>query len=105
MKDNTNPLHGVFHLAKGRGHYRLRRYFPTPALAPLVEQFWLVNWTLPPGESHLQENLPDPNCHWVFDSAGSHVQMVVSNKFSYEMRENGRVIGVKFVAGALACPL
>ena len=101
LDHNTNELQGVLKLNHAKDKYQLRRYFPGDALKHLVEQYWLVAWDLPQGEEHAQQNLPDPNCHLVIEGKHSYIQGVVSQKFSYNMKGRGQIIGVKFTAGAL----
>lgn len=101
MKTNEGELRGVLHLNAGKDKYRLRRYFPSDALKPLVEQYWLVSWALAQGETHHQQNLPDPNMHLVIEKNHCYVQSVVSKKFTYTMRGHGQIIGVKFALGSL----
>ena len=83
-------------------NYTLRRYFPSDCLAGLIEQFWFVSWDLPEGQSHIQQNLPDPNFHFVINNDRIKVLGPIKRKYQFEMLGKGDIIGVKFNLGALA---
>lgn len=102
MKQNNNEISGILHQSKNKLNYDLRRYFPDGVVADLVEQYWFVDWTLEPGKEHLQQNLPDPNFHLVFENGKAKLIGPVSKVFSYKMANSGKVLGIKFKAGALA---
>lgn len=109
MKTSDKKISGVLHQTRSAENFQLRRYQPEPALAPLVEQFWLVDWDLRGKPAHTQQNLPDPNMHLIISTQGSKVLGPVSKKYSYSMEGQGKIIGVKFNLGVLAkklpCPL
>lgn len=102
MKQNKSEISGVLHQSNNKPNYDLRRYLPEGDLTELVEQYWYVDWTLESGKEHLQQNLPDPNFHLVFESGSAKLIGPVSRVFSYQMAKTGRVLGIKFKAGALA---
>lgn len=83
-------------------NYKLRRYFPSDCLAGLIEQFWFVSWDLPSGQSHIQQNLPDPNFHFVINKNSIKLLGPIKRKYQYEMVGKGQILGVKFNLGALA---
>ncbi|ESP94367.1 MULTISPECIES: helix-turn-helix transcriptional regulator [Pseudoalteromonas] len=101
MKENTNAVSGVLHHITSKQNYDLRRYFPEPYLADLIEQFWIVDWDLCSTATHIQQNLPDPNFHLVIEKGGIKVLGPVSKVYTYTMRGKGRVIGTKFNIGML----
>ncbi|KZN34064.1 hypothetical protein N480_23020 [Pseudoalteromonas luteoviolacea S2607] len=101
MEKNNQLISGVLHKAKGEPNYTLRRYFPSPQLANLVEQYWLVDWDLPVGSQHVQKNLPDPNCHLTFLPNKCEFLGPVSKVYDYTMHGQNGIIGVKFKLGAL----
>lgn len=98
---HNDKITGVLHHSKSQKHYQLRRYLPNALLANLVEQFWLVDWLIAGGKSHVQQNLPDPNFHLVFEKGVARLVGPVSKVYSYHMQACGRVIGVKFNPGVL----
>lgn len=102
MKKNNSQLNGILHQARGKPNYSLRRYYPSFNLCDLVEQFWLVDWSLQNSRNHTQQNLPDPNFHLVFDATSAKLLGPVSKVFSYNMANTGKIVAVKFELGALA---
>jgi AraC-like DNA-binding protein len=101
MKVNSNKITGVLNVTSSAQHFDLRRYYPPKELQCLIEQFWFVDWDIPAGRSHTQENLPDPNFHLVIDQNRAKVIAPVSKKYVYTMTGKAGIIGVKFNAGAL----
>lgn len=101
MKRNESEITGILHKKRSEPHYNLRRYFPSEGLSLLVEQYWLVNWEMPEGAHHLQQNLPDPNCHLTYDKGKLTLLGPVSKAYSYRMEDNGGIVGVKFLPGVL----
>ncbi len=98
---NHHAVSGVFHRSESEKHYQLRRYAPPERVQDLVEQFWIVDWQLPVGDTHTQRNLPDPNFHLVIDNGEAKIIGPVSKVFTYAMSGAGRVIGVKFKTAAI----
>ena len=68
MQTVTSRPKGVVNPAAAEKAFRLERYLPPPDLAPFIEHFWLVAWTLPDGVVHVQRTLPSPCIHLVFDA-------------------------------------
>jgi len=77
----------------------LGRYSPSADLAPFVEHYWVVKWSLPGQESYRSENLPYPSVHFVVEPQGAYVQGVHTERFTYTVSGTGRVFGVKFRPG------
>lgn len=98
---NNHKISGVLHQQLSEKHYRLRRYLPSPLLTNLIEQFWFVNWNLPSGKTHTQQNLPDPNFHLVINDNSLKLIAPVSKIHSYKMQGKGHITGVKFRIGVL----
>jgi AraC-like DNA-binding protein len=90
----------VVNPAAGEKIFRLERYLPDPDLAPFIEHFWLVAWTLPDGVVHVQRTLPSPCIHVVFDAGRTAVFGVMTGAFEYTLRGSGRVLGLRFRPGA-----
>jgi AraC-like DNA-binding protein len=80
---------------------RLATYQPSPALAPFVEYFWVVQWDLQGRAPETQRVLPYPNAHLVFDEGRSAIHGVVRGAFDRTVSGAGRVLGVRFHAGGL----
>ncbi|SFV07194.1 DUF6597 domain-containing transcriptional factor [Pseudoduganella namucuonensis] len=96
---------GVVNPAAAKKAFRLERYLPAPDLAAVVEYFWLVEWRLPDGASHVQRTLPSPCIHLVFDQGRTAVFGVMTGAFEYTQRGSGRVLGVRFRPGAFRAML
>jgi AraC-like DNA-binding protein len=69
-------------------------------LVHLIEHYWIVQWDLRGQDPHLQENLPHPSVHLVFEKDNSRIVGVVKGRFTVVLREKGAVFGVKFRPGA-----
>ncbi len=91
---------GVVHPAAAKKMFRLERYLPEPDLAHVLEHFWLVEWNLPDGVTHVQRTLPSPCIHLVFDHGRTALFGVMTGSFEYTLRGSGRVLGVRFRPGA-----
>lgn len=94
------PTRGVVNPAAGEKVFRLERYLPPDDLAPFVDFFWLVAWTLPEGVTHVQRTLPRHAIHVVFDAGHTAIFGVMSGAFEYTLRGSGRVLGASFRPGA-----
>ena len=80
---------------------RMATYPPSPALAPFVEYFWVVQWDMQDRAPQIQRVLPYPNAHLVFDQGRSAIHGVVRGAFDRTVSGAGRVLGVRFHAGGL----
>jgi AraC-like DNA-binding protein len=76
--------------------FTLARLLPSPALRPFIERYWIVAWDLRGQESHIQETLPYPCAHLVFEAGDTRVYGVMTGKFARTLEGQGRVLGVKF---------
>jgi AraC-like DNA-binding protein len=83
--------------AEGRMRHARRR--PPDDLANWIEHFWSVSWSLDRGETFLQETLPHPNVHIVFEPDRSGIAGVHTARFSRILEGESRVFGIKFRAG------
>jgi len=95
-----NRYKGVVNPALVGKMFRLERYLPEPDLAPFIEYFWLVAWTLPDGVVHVQRTLPSPCIHVVFERGRTAVFGVMTGAFEITLRDSGRVLGARFRPGA-----
>ncbi|MYM33028.1 helix-turn-helix domain-containing protein [Duganella sp. FT94W] len=106
LQSVPRPTRGVVNPAAGEKIFRLERYLPEADLAPFIEHFWLVAWTLPDGVVHVQRTLPSPCIHVVFDAGRTAVFGVMTGTFEYTLRGSGsgsgsgRVLGLRFRPGA-----
>jgi AraC-like DNA-binding protein len=94
------PPKGVVNPATAKKKFRLERYLPSPGLAPFLDHFWLVEWDLGDQAPYVQRTMPYPCVNVVFDAARSGVFGVPSGAFDYELKQSGKVLGLRFRAGA-----
>lgn len=76
------------------------RYLPTHDLSPFIEHYWVVEWSLPPGECYRSQNLPYPSVHVAVEPGGSFVYGPYTGRFVYNVAGRGEVFGIKFRPGA-----
>lgn len=90
---------GILNREKGAPFFQLNRYFPTALLADFVEHYWIVEWSLPEGYTHVQEVLPTLSVQLVFQLDDATVHGVKKQRFIQHISGTGRVAGVKFKPG------
>jgi len=90
---------GVLYPRSSETKYRLARVAPPSGLSPFVECFWIVRWSLERDASHLQQNLPHPCVHVVFERERSRVVGVPDGRFTRRLEGVGKIVGVKFRPG------
>lgn len=94
-----DPPRGILNLRPGERPQDLTRYWPSAALAPFVEHYWIVRWDL--SAPFVAETVPHPSVHLVIDAAGTgEVVGVMRSKFSRVLEGRGRAVGTKFRPGA-----
>lgn len=79
--------------------YTLKHYEPTADLAPFVERYWIVRWDIADAAEFTTEILPNPSVNATITSESCDITGVHTGKFTYTLRGNGIVVGVKFLAG------
>jgi AraC-like DNA-binding protein len=96
----TDAPRGILRPQAAAGVFTLDRPPPSPDLAPFVEHYWIVRWDLAGRPPYLQETLPHPSIHLVFEpNAGSSIVGVMTARFSRPLEGTGQVVGVKFRPG------
>ena len=95
----AGPARGVLRPPPAEGRLRHVRRTPPADLEPWVQHYWSVSWDLRGCEPFLQETLPHPNVHIVFDQDGAHVAGVHTARFSTTLEGASRVFGIKFRPG------
>jgi AraC-like DNA-binding protein len=90
---------GVLRLPPPDGRLRHARKSPPADLEPWVQHYWSVSWDLRGCEPFLQETLPHPNVHIVFDRHGAQIAGVHTARFSTTLEGESRVFGIKFRPG------
>lgn len=73
------------------------RFWPSEDLAPFIEHFWIVRWSV--AEPRIVETLPHPSVHLVLEEERSEVVGVMRGKFSRIIEGEGRVVAAKFWPG------
>ncbi|MGH3239936.1 MAG: DUF6597 domain-containing transcriptional factor, partial [Spirillospora sp.] len=102
LPDDTR---GILRAREGLERFRVERIAPPPALAPFVENFWVLRWDLRGRPAHRQRVLTRPNVHLTFTSylAGGQTRArvvgVVRDEFVEEIAGDGRVVGAAFRPG------
>ena len=91
--------HGILYPRAGEKNFRLSRCLPSDDLSFFVEHYWIVDWDLTGREPYVQETLPHPCVHLVFERGESAIFGVMRGKFSRLLRGRGRVFGIKFRPG------
>ena len=94
-----------------RRRVHLQRSDCAAELAPWVENYWSLQWQLPPGASYLSSTLPHPACTLSVEhghrreGVGPYpvvVTGVITRRFDVVLRDHGWVFGVKFRPGGMA---
>jgi len=92
---------GVLQPALAAEKFSLVRLPPAPAVADLIERYWLITWDLRGQSPHRAETLPQPYVNLVFEAHQARLYGVTSQKYTNCLVEQGRVFGIKFKPGAL----
>ena len=96
----TDRAKGVVAPALAGKMFRLGRYLPPPDLAPFLDHYWIVEWDLRGRPAHTQRTLPYPCVHVVFDRARTGIWGLTTGPFDYELKDAGKVCGLRFRPGA-----
>src|SRR5579863_5568808 len=100
MKSVIRKSRGILNLKAGEKKFQLSRHLPAQDLSFFIEHYWLVSWDLRGQEPYVQETLPFPSVHLVFERAQTRVFGVETGKFARLLEGKGRVFGIKFKPGA-----
>ncbi|HEY0661878.1 MAG TPA: helix-turn-helix domain-containing protein [Lysobacter sp.] len=90
---------GILRHAPGPGVFHHARVAPAPALAGVVQHFWIVRWDLRGAAPQARETLPHPNVHLVLDPGRTRIHGIHSGRFTRVLEGEGGVFGVKFRPG------
>jgi AraC-like DNA-binding protein len=99
VESNPNQTVGILDSHHALQQYSLKRYDPSGALATFVEQYWIVRWDLPAGQTYETKILPFPSVNMAITNTESTLNGVVTGTFSRTLHGKGTVIGVKFLPG------
>ncbi|MEO8971419.1 MAG: AraC family transcriptional regulator [Ktedonobacteraceae bacterium] len=100
MKSTIGKPRGVLNREAGEKKFQLSRHFPAQDLSFFIEHYWIVGWDLRGQEPYVQETLPYPCVHLVFEQDQTRVYGVETGKFARLLEGKGRVFGIKFKPGA-----
>ncbi len=106
----TSTAAGVLRPEELSKHVQLERMDCDAALAPWVENYWMLRWDLPAGASYLSSTLPHPACTLSVERGHLRegvtepvvVTGVQTHRFDVTVQDQGWVFGVKFRPGGLA---
>jgi AraC-like DNA-binding protein len=100
MRPLDNEKHrGILRREAGERKFRLARYAPAQDLSYFVEFYWSVAWDLRGQEPYVQETLPYPSVHLVFEKNQTQIFGVMTGRFTRLLENAGRAFSVKFRPG------
>ncbi|WP_223066107.1 helix-turn-helix domain-containing protein [Paenibacillus caui] len=100
METSEKKPSGLLQVQKKRENFTLALFSPSKDLDLFVEHYWAVDWDLRGLAPQVSENLPHPSVHLVIEPDQCRIVGIVKEKFSYVLKEQGVVFGVKFRPGA-----
>jgi AraC-like DNA-binding protein len=95
----VGKVRGVLRRPPPAGKFRHLRRSPSPDLAHWIAHYWIVSWDLRGHPPHVQETLPHPNFHVVFEKDNATVSGVYTDKFTRTLEGQSHVFGIKFTPG------
>ena len=98
MKTGVGEPRGILNHAAGKKKFQHERYQPSPKCSFFIQHFWIVEWDLV--TPYVQEVLPHPSVHVVFENNASRIVGVMKGKFTRILLNRGLVFGIKFRPGA-----
>ncbi|QBB71295.1 AraC family transcriptional regulator [Pseudolysobacter antarcticus] len=99
MSSSVGNARGVLRHASAAGAFEHARIAPDASLRDFIEHFWMVRWDLRGHTPQLQETLPHPNVHIVFEREKTRIFGVHTARFSKLLEGQGCAFGVKFRPG------
>ncbi len=99
MQPEIGKPRGILNQKAGEKRFQLSRQLPAHDLSFFVEFYWSVSWDLRGQEPYVQETLPHPCVHLVFEPGQSMIFGVSTGKFSRLLEGKGRVFSIKFRPG------
>jgi AraC-like DNA-binding protein len=90
---------GVLYQRAVASRFQLRKYPPSPALAPFVDYYWIVRWDLRGEPAYEQAVLPHPNVHLTFEPELAAIYGVVTRLYLRKLEGQGVTLGVRFWPG------
>jgi AraC-like DNA-binding protein len=87
---------GIVSPATGLTRFRLDRFAPSPAVARLVDRYWVASWDLTGQPSHTQQILAHPAVNVVLSEGTATITGVATRMGSRTLAGAGRAVGVLF---------
>ncbi|MGN6564479.1 MAG: AraC family transcriptional regulator [Thermomicrobiales bacterium] len=100
VQSEVGKPRGLLRPGQGARKFQLTLHAPAPDLDYFVEHYWIVAWDLRGQEPYLQENLSHPSVNLTIEPGWARITGVVTGRFSYLLKDEGWVFGVKFRPGA-----
>lgn len=82
-------------------HYTFHTYLASEALVPFVDYYWIMRWDLTHRPPFIAEVVPSPYTNLTFMPEGARITGVTTGKYTYELKNEGAIVGVKFKPGGL----
>jgi AraC-like DNA-binding protein len=90
---------GVLYQRAVASRFQLRKYPPSPQLAPFVDYYWIVRWDLRGEPAYEQAVLPHPNVHLTFEPEQAAIYGVVTRLYLRKLEGQGITLGIRFWPG------
>lgn len=100
LVEKPDSHRGILDAVHAAQNFRLRRYFPSAALAKLIEHYWIIDWDLRGKPPYTAEVLPHPAINLAFTRERGWVTGVTTGKYTYDLAGEGIVLGIQFKPGA-----
>jgi AraC-like DNA-binding protein len=100
VKSKLGKPRGILNPKEGKKKFQLSRHLPAQDLNFFIEHYWIVSWDLRGQAPYVSETLPYPSVHLVLEKNKSSLVGVMTGKFSRQIKDKGRVFGLKFKPGA-----
>lgn len=99
MNPEERTSRGILNPKLAEQGFELSRHLPGEALSNFVDYYWIIKWDLAGQPAFRQETLPFPSVNLVIESGKSRIFGVVSGKYSRMLKDQGRLIGIRFRPG------
>jgi len=100
IQQKTMQRRGILDPLNAAKNFQLSRYMPSPDLVPFIEHYWIIHWDLRGQPSYTSEVLPHPNINLAFTKDRAWITGVTTDRYDYELKGVGVIVGVAFKAGA-----
>jgi AraC-like DNA-binding protein len=95
----TGIARGILNPTIAAQKFQITRYAPNEALSAFIERYWIIRWDLRGQAPYVQENIPYPCVNMVIGAGQSSIFGISTHKYAHELRDMGKVFGVKFKPG------